>query len=125
MVTFYRCRHCGNVIIKLHDSHVPVVCCKEEMAILTANTEEASFEKHIPIIRGTETVTEILIGETLHPMTEDHAIEWIYVETRQGGYIHNLKPTDEPKIQTVMKQDDILAVYSYCNLHGLWQMKKS
>ena len=24
---FYICRHCGNVIEKVHDAGVPVVCC--------------------------------------------------------------------------------------------------
>lgn len=124
MVTFYRCQHCGNVIIKLHDSRVPVICCGEEMALLTVNTVDAAKEKHLPVLRETNLGMEVLVGETLHPMTEEHAIEWIYIETKCGGYIHYLKPTEQPSVQTAIKKDDIIAVYSYCNLHGLWQTKK-
>ena len=28
---FYKCNHCGNVIEKVVDSKVPVVCCGEKM----------------------------------------------------------------------------------------------
>ncbi len=33
----YYCVHCGNVIEKLVDSGVPVVCCGEEMHELTTD----------------------------------------------------------------------------------------
>ena len=28
---FYRCEICGNIIAKVHDSKVPVVCCMQKM----------------------------------------------------------------------------------------------
>ena len=49
-VKFYRCRHCGNVIEKVVDSKVPVVCCGEKMEELVANTVDASVEKHVPVV---------------------------------------------------------------------------
>ena len=49
-VKFYRCRYCGNVIEKVVDSKVPVVCCGEKMEELVANTVEASVEKHLPVV---------------------------------------------------------------------------
>lgn len=33
----YYCRHCGNVIEKVVDSGVPVICCGEPMAELTTD----------------------------------------------------------------------------------------
>ena len=26
---FFRCQHCGNIIVKIVDSKVPVMCCGE------------------------------------------------------------------------------------------------
>ena len=48
---FYKCNHCGNVIVKLVDSKVPVVCCGEPMVELVPNTVDASGEKHLPVVK--------------------------------------------------------------------------
>ena len=45
---FYKCNHCGNVIEKVVDSKVPVVCCGENMVELTPNTVDASTENTCP-----------------------------------------------------------------------------
>ena len=47
---FYRCQHCGNIVIKVVDSRVPVMCCGEIMKELVANTTDAAQEKHVPVI---------------------------------------------------------------------------
>ena len=47
---FFKCRHCGNVVEKVVDSGVPVVCCGKNMEELIPNTVEASGEKHIPVV---------------------------------------------------------------------------
>ena len=47
---FYICRHCGNLIGKINDSGVPVVCCGQKMEALIPNTVEASGEKHLPFV---------------------------------------------------------------------------
>ena len=39
---FYICRTCGNIIEKINDSGVPVVCCGKKMEELIPNTVEAS-----------------------------------------------------------------------------------
>ena len=41
---FYRCEHCGNIVIYLKDAGVPVVCCGEEMQELRPGTVDASVE---------------------------------------------------------------------------------
>lgn len=123
MVIFYRCRHCGNIIIKLHDSSVPVVCCGEEMEPLKPNTVDAAVEKHIPVVEVTDNGVNVIVGSVLHPMTEEHYIEWIYVETNHSGMIHDLKPGIDAKAFFPVPEKEIKAVYAYCNLHGLWQSK--
>ena len=82
---FYRCRHCGNVIIKLVDSKVPVVCCGEQMQELIPNTVDASNEKHVPVVTRLDNCKlKIEVGSTLHPMTPEHHICFIYLETKRG-----------------------------------------
>ena len=36
-VKFYKCAHCGNVVEKLVDSGVPLVCCGQKMEELVPN----------------------------------------------------------------------------------------
>ena len=42
---FYKCNHCGNVIEKVVDSKVPVVCCGEKMEELIPNTVQNGIGK--------------------------------------------------------------------------------
>lgn len=121
MIKFYRCNHCGNIIIKLHDSKVPVVCCGEPMQELTVNSTDAAVEKHVPVIEKDGQMVTVTVGETLHPMTEEHYIEWIVLETKKGTQIQYLSPSEEPKATFALTEDDeLIHVYAYCNLHGLW-----
>ena len=48
---FYICAHCGNIIAKVHDSGVPVMCCGQKMTEIIPSTTDASHEKHIPVGR--------------------------------------------------------------------------
>ena len=46
---FYICKHCGNIIAKVKDAGVPVVCCGEKMSEIIPNTTDAAVEKHLPV----------------------------------------------------------------------------
>ncbi|MBO7278085.1 MAG: desulfoferrodoxin [Bacteroidales bacterium] len=117
---FYKCRHCGNIFQKIVDSKVPVVCCGEPMEELIPNTVDASTEKHVPVVtRLDECTIKVEIGSTPHPMTEEHHICFIYVETENGGIRIHLKDKPEAVICTCNSKP--IAVYEYCNLHGLWK----
>ena len=117
---FYRCRHCGNVIMKVVDSKVPVVCCGEQMQELIPNTVDASGEKHVPVVtRPDDCTIEVRVGSLAHPMVPEHHIAFIYVETENGGIRVDL--TDEPNARICVCKDKPVAVYEYCNLHGLWK----
>lgn len=118
-VKFYRCRHCGNVIQKVVDSKVPVVCCGEKMEELVPGTVDASLEKHVPVVtRLDENTLKIQVGSVEHPMLPEHHIAFVYIETENGGIRVDLK--DKPEA-TVYCSDKPIAVYEYCNLHGLWK----
>ena len=118
---FYICEKCGNIIGKIHDSGVSVVCCGQKMTKLEAGVVEASREKHIPVVSVNGSTVEVIVGSVLHPMAEEHNISWIYLETDKGGQRKNLNPGDEPRVTFALSDEKPLAVYAYCNLHGLWK----
>ena len=117
----YKCRHCGNVIVKLGDSKVPVVFCGVKMEELVPNTVDASGEKHVPVVtRIDDCRIRIDVGSVPHPMLPEHHIAFIYVETENGGIRVDL--TDKPEAQVCMCGSKPVVVYEYCNLHGLWKV---
>lgn len=119
-VKFFKCNHCGNVVMKVVDSRIPVVCCGEEMEELVANTEEASIEKHLPEVNRIDSCkVKVDVGSVPHPMSAQHRIEFIYVECENGGIRVDLK--DKPETIVCTCTDEPIAVYAYCNLHGLWK----
>lgn len=117
---FFKCALCGNVIEKVVDSGVSVVCCGEDMEELIPNTVEASGEKHVPVVTKIgENTIKVEVGSVPHPMLPEHHIAFIYVETEDGGIRVNLKDKPEAIICTCTSKP--IAVYEYCNLHGLWK----
>ena len=117
---FYICRHCGNLVHMIHDAGVPMMCCGQKMDELLPNTVEASGEKHLPAVTVEEGAVHVNVGSINHPMIPEHYIEWIYVQTENGGHLKNRKPGDDPSASVCLGDDKLLAVYAYCNLHGLW-----
>jgi len=120
---FYICRRCGNIINKIKDTGVPVMCCGQPMERLEANTTEASTEKHIPKVTCEGSTLKVDVGSVLHPMAEEHYIEWVYVETENGGFRREFKPGDPPTLTFELGNEKPKAVYAYCNLHGLWAVE--
>lgn len=122
---FLICRHCGNLVEMIEDSSANITCCGEVMEEIVANTTEAATEKHIPVYTENENEVTITVGETIHPMEDNHYIKWINVETNKGHYHFNLKPGMDPIVK--FRKDateNILRIFSYCNLHGLWKNEK-
>ena len=118
---FYICELCGNMVGLIKDEGGPLVCCGEEMTELTPNTVEASVEKHLPAVTVAGESIDVRIGSAPHPMEEAHYIEFVYVETERGGQRKCLKAGDEPAVSFAFTNDKPVAVFAYCNLHGLWK----
>ena len=116
---FFRCGHCGNLIGMINDSGVPIVCCGEKMEALVPNTVEASGEKHLPVVKMDDGKLTVNVGSVDHPMIQEHFIEWVYVETENGGQRKVLNPGAKPCVTFCLGEEKPLAVYAYCNLHGL------
>ena len=119
---FYRCKHCGNFAMMLHASGAPMTCCGEHMQLVEANTVEASTEKHIPVVTVDGDTVTVAVGSVAHPMVEEHFIQWIYLETEEGGQLKYLAPGQAPTATFKLAEGaKAVAAYEYCNLHGLWK----
>ena len=122
MAKFYKCPHCGSVVVKVNGVGCEPSCCGETMKELIPGTVDAATEKHVPAVAEREGKVFVQVGEVIHPMLENHYIEWVYLLTDKGGTFHFLKPGDEPKTVFALLEDEVpLEVYEYCNLHGLWK----
>ncbi len=119
---FYVCEHCGNIITKVQDSKVPVMCCGQKMTEMIPGTTDAAVEKHVPVYEVEGNVVKVQVGSVEHPMVAEHYIQWIVLQTNQGAQIKYLEPENPPVAAFALAEGEVVeAVLEYCNLHGLWQ----
>ena len=119
---FFRCEVCGNIIAYVKHSGVTVFCCGKPMTQIIPQAVDTGVEKHVPIVEIDANKVTVKVGEIEHPMSEDHYIEWISLQTKQGNQRKILKPGDKPYVEFFISSDDeVEVVYEYCNLHGLWK----
>jgi superoxide reductase len=122
---FYVCKHCGNIVAYVKSSGVPVMCCGEKMTELVPGVSDGAKEKHVPVFEQKDDTVVVNIGEVAHPMLDNHYIEWVAIQTVQGNQRKVLKPGQEPKVCfKLCPGDEVVNVYAYCNLHGLYKASK-
>lgn len=106
------------------DKKEALSCLGSSFEELTAGTSDGAVEKHLPAVRVEDGEVTVKIGSVLHPMTQEHSIDWIYLETREGSQLKKLSPNQEPIAKFALSTgDEPIAAYAYCNLHGFWQTK--
>ena len=120
---FYKCPICGKIIAVVEGKPgVPTICCGQPMDELIANTQDGAREKHLPVYRVENGIVHVGVGEVEHPMLDAHFIQWIALETNLGNQRKVLKPGQKPEAQfALLKGEEVVAVYEYCNLHGLYK----
>lgn len=119
---FFQCEVCGKMVAVVKDTRVPLMCCGRKMNELIPGTVEASAEKHIPVWSVEGNVVTVTVGSVIHPMVEEHYIEWISLQTKQGNQRKVLAPGQAPTACFALCEgDEVVAAYAYCNLHGLWK----
>lgn len=125
---FYRCPVCGNIIEKMFDSGVTPECCGQPMEVLQPNITDGKHEYHVPVAEPIgDNQLRVTIGQEPHPMTEEHHIQFITLETcdcdnRCGNMSVWLKPDDKPEYTFTVCPKNVVSVFAYCNLHGLWKL---
>ncbi|OYT48544.1 desulfoferrodoxin [Candidatus Bathyarchaeota archaeon ex4484_231] len=120
----YRCNICGNIVEVLHAGSGQLVCCGQPMELLTEKTEDVGKEKHVPVVEMTADGFKVKVGSIEHPMEENHYIEWIELIADDKVYRRFLKPGEKPEAEFKVKAEQIQA-REYCNVHGLWSVRKS
>ena len=119
---FLICNKCGNLIEMINDSSITPFCCQTAMEeIIAKESDPEKGEKHLPTLSLNGLEATISVGEILHPMTEEHHIKWIYVETNQRKVRYDISSKSTPIVKFTLNQDEnIINIFAYCNLHGLW-----
>ena len=108
----------GEIVVFTSDKSINYELFEE----VSANTVDAAFEKHVPVYEIDDDFMTVSVGEVSHPMDDDHYIMWIAVICGDNLEMVKLKPGDEPK--ATFKYAKGAEIYAYCNLHGLWAVKK-
>ena len=114
MLKFYQCKECKKVVVS-----------KEELSCglveLVAGSVDASQEKHVPVVTKKCKQVKVDVGSVAHPMSAEHYIEFVAIETAQGYQIKYLSPESVPVVNfSLTDGDTFVRAYAYCNLHGLW-----
>ncbi|MDE6138523.1 MAG: desulfoferrodoxin FeS4 iron-binding domain-containing protein, partial [Candidatus Gastranaerophilales bacterium] len=96
----YKCNVCGNLIEVILPGVGELVCCGEPMEYLEAKKSDSEYgEKHVPVFSATdEKGEEVRVGSTLHPMTEEHYIQFVetIAKDRRRTELEYFYPSDEP-----------------------------
>ena len=98
-----------------------MMCCGQKMTKLEPGVVEASQEKHIPVVTVEGSTVTVTVGSVEHPMTQEHSILWVYLQTDRGGQRKCLEVGKVPTLTFALSDEKAVAVYAYCNLHGLWK----
>ena len=129
------CKTCGYIAFDESPEKCPVCMSlksafKEQDVIQTAENEGPK-EKHVPVIKIVKkcglvgegcTDIHVRIGETLHPMEDDHYIVFVdfYVDKKWISRVH-LTPGNNPAASSHIKASSgKLSVIELCNKHGYW-----
>lgn len=117
MIKVAKCEKCGEIVEYITKGEVHA----EGFKVLKPNTTDAATEKHVPVVEVKGNTVKVTVGSTLHPMTEEHLINFVMLETSNGVHRVDLTAKDEP-IATfaLVDGEKPIAAYEYCNLHGFW-----
>ena len=119
---FYRCEHCGQIVAIVRGTGVPIMCCGQAMKEIVPGETDAAVEKHVPVYEVKDQKVVVTVGSVEHPMVDEHYIEWVALETKKGNQRKAISPGQAPSVCFSMCEgDEVVAVYAYCNLHGLWK----
>lgn len=114
-----KCMKCGAVVRSIHDCNCKdcgIMCCGDVMKKLVPNSEDASFEKHVPIyeVKGNKIYIHVD-----HAMDKEHYIEWVSVVYSDKEVVKYFNPGSDNYFSCDYNSGCV--IYSYCNKHGLWK----
>ncbi|MEA5002934.1 MAG: desulfoferrodoxin family protein [Christensenella sp.] len=120
-VNIYKCKENNATLVQLNCNEEPF----ESLEKLETDKANGDPEKHVPVLECTGDTLRVKVGKAPHPMTPQHYIEWILVQTDDGGLYRTNTPDDLPEAVFTLSQEKIVRVYAYCNIHGLWEAEQT
>lgn len=119
---FFKCTECNTLVEALNPQCCDeLVCCKNPMEKLFANSDPTLEEKHLPVIKRENDCITVCVGRILHPMSNAHSILWVELKSKnECRRIHLKKGSDPIVIFRGVDENTKYKVYAYCNIHGLW-----
>lgn len=117
----YKCNICGNIVQILQEGDGNLVCCGEEMELMSIQYEANELgEKHTPkmaIKDGKKYVN--VIG---HPMTKEHHIKFIetFTDNKKELHLKFFEANEVPEMNIDFFRDKKVSSVEYCNIHHLW-----
>ncbi len=121
---FYLGNHCEHIIevIRGGKKDDEIHCCGEKLSRMVAQSSEEIEEKHLPVVEVDKNKIKVGVGRVMHPMTEEHSIGFIYLQTKKGCQRICLEKQKEPVATFYLSADDkAVCVYAFCNQHGFWK----
>ncbi|MBO5384848.1 desulfoferrodoxin FeS4 iron-binding domain-containing protein [bacterium] len=120
----YKCNVCGNLIEVVLSGVGELVCCGKPMEYLEPKTQDSELgEKHVPVFVATDNQgLEVRVGSSLHPMVEEHYIQFIETISDSKNKITRqyFSPQDSP-IMVLKEKFGLEKALEFCNVHGLWK----
>ncbi len=123
--SFYLGNHCDHIIEVIRgEKKDELICCGEKLSKMVAQNTKEIEERHLPVVDVTDRQVKVGVGRIQHPMTEEHSIGFVYLQTKKGCQRINLEKQDAPVVTFLLADDDKpIAVYAFCNQHGFWKTK--
>ena len=112
----YKCESCDKILLNLGEQNGTL-----NKTELIPGSVDAAQEKHVPAVEVKENTVLVKIGEVTRPMLPVHHIEWFLLEPKKGFQIKYLEAGEAPEAKFEVADDEPVAVYEYCTLHGLWK----
>ena len=121
----------GVIFLKLyiHDKTKSLLFSFEDIEatnfkLLEIQEDESKQDKHLPKVEIKDRKIKVKVGDIMHSMTPEHYISFIFLETNLGGQFKRLSYSNKPVVDFVLSEnEEAIAVYEYCTLHGLWRLE--
>lgn len=116
----YKCPVCDTMVEIIDEVGMELVCCGPPMVCLGEQTDQPGSDEHRPRLIREDGGLKVAVGESAHPMDEDHHISWIEVFADGQVIRRYLGPGQPAEAHFPISPDRALA-RCYCNRHGLWK----
>jgi superoxide reductase len=118
--SIFKCIQCGDMLEVVREGPGGFTCCDQPMQLLEEHATDTSHEKHVPVITRVPGGVKVVVGSVVHPMEEQHHIEWIELFAGEQVQRQFLRPGQAPQAFFATTAQHVKA-RELCNLHGLWR----